>query len=82
MRLMLILVPVLISLGCPTMNAHKCKGYTTLAKMLALQLAAEIDPASPESKELRDRWADVGELAAQAGCDQWATVEVPEAPQT
>ncbi len=75
MRWMLALV--LLSLGCANpITADQCKGYATLAKVIALQLAQDIDPASPESKELRERWAEVGELAAQSGCEQWAEAEV------
>lgn len=71
------LIPLLLSLGCAnTMTSDKCKGYATLAKVIALQLASDIDPASPESKELRERWAAVGELAAKAGCEEWAESEV------
>ena len=71
-----ILLALWLPLGCAnTMTADQCKGYATLAKAIALQLASDIDPASPESKELRERWAEVGELAAQAGCEQWAEAE-------
>jgi hypothetical protein len=70
MRLMLFLV--VLSLGCAGTTANKCKGYVKLSTMIALQLAEDIDPASPESKELRARWAKVGEEAVQAGCEEWA----------
>lgn len=73
MRSKMLIVLVCLGLGCAnTITADQCKGYSTLAKAIALQLAQDIDPASPESRELRDRWAAVGELAAQAGCEQWA----------
>lgn len=77
MRWMLILV-LISSFGCAGMTANKCKNYTTLAKVIAVQLAEDIDPASAEGKELRDRWAAVGELMAKAGCEQWAEGEVVE----
>ena len=77
MRWILILV-LISSLGCATLTTDLCKGYAALAKSIALQLAQDIDPASPEGKELRERWADVGEFAAQAGCEQWAEVETPQ----
>lgn len=70
----LICVIAISVLGCATLTADRCKGYATLAKAIALQLAHDIDPASPEGKELRERWAEVGELAAQAGCEQWTEV--------
>ncbi len=73
MRIKELIVLACLGLGCAnTLTADQCKSYTTLATAIALQLAQDIDPASPESKELRARWAEVGELAAQAGCEQWA----------
>ena len=69
---------IALSIGCATMTVDKCEGYTTLAKLIALQLAEDIDAASEESQELRERWAAVGELAAQAGCEQWAEDEPPQ----
>jgi len=73
MRTKVLIVLACFGLGCAsTLTADECKGYATLTKSLSLQLAEIIDPASPDSEALRKRWANVGELAAQAGCEQWA----------
>ena len=77
MNRILICLLAIGSFGCAgNLTADQCKGYATLAKVIALELASDIDPASPKGKELRERWAEIGKLAAQAGCEQWAQVEV------
>jgi len=76
MRLILICVAAL-ALGCAGMTTDKCRSYAMLAEMIALQLAEDVDPASPEGYELRQRWAEVGERAVAAGCEQWAKQTPP-----
>lgn len=68
-KLGVILMAAYLPLGCATFGPNECKNYTSLAKILALQIAELADPATPEGQELRDRWAAVGELAAKAGCE-------------
>ena len=56
--------------GCANPPTQEdCKSYVALAKMIALQIAEQSDPASDESAALRQRWATIGELTAQAGCE-------------
>ncbi len=65
----LLIVLILVSLGCGKMTPKQCQAYATLAEMLALQIAELADPASDEDAKLRKRWADVGKMAVDAGCE-------------
>ena len=77
MRILLALIAV-CGLGCGTLSQDECKGYASLAKALALQIAEQADPATPEGQALRERWAVVGLLAAQAGCEHLEPIAEPE----